>query len=331
MKIYPQPKPNTMKIEPTEGCTLACWFCAIQSIRENGASRDDQLNGQKSAPFKFMTKETMDRITLEVEKLDWAMRWEIAGRGEPTVNMNLEYLVQRIRERSPKSTIILTTNGSGLFRRLERIQKLFDAGLNILALDDYKHADFVAPIIQHFKDLEGVRDYEVMRYPEQPEANIYRRVEPDLKRVVILRDISLGGGVRNLTNQGGASGSAKADLHEPCAKPFREITFRFDGHLALCCDDWPGIFKVPGNINTDSLLSLWHSKQMEAARRNLLRGERTFGPCQGCDVRTKRNGLLPDKMGQDRGKMAMPDAESKAIIAKACAGPVLTPKIGGAS
>lgn len=326
MKIYPQPEPFTLKLEPTEGCTLACWFCGIQSIRDNGADRDKQIHGAKSSPFKFLEVATAVRLVKEVARLGWNPRWEIAGRGEPTMNPHLVEIIGTIRNHLQDATIILTTNGSGLFQRPSRIQDLFDAGLNTMALDDYKHAAFVPKIRTYLE--AGIYDFKVYEYPRDKEANPYKRT--DEKRFVILQDLVETAGhnnVRNvITNQGGASGTKKVNVKEPCSKPFRDLTIRWDGRMALCCDDWPGHFKV-GSVLDTPLDELWRSPPMEAARRRLLRGQRTFKPCAGCDVRTKRNGLLPDKMGKDKAVMSMPDAESDAVLRTATAGPVQTPKI----
>ena len=37
---------------------------------------------------------------------------------------------------------------------------------------------------------------------------------------------------------------------------------------------------------------------MGAARVKLYHGQRDFGPCNGCDARSYRTGLLPDKFGK---------------------------------
>lgn len=202
-QVYKQPAPNTIKIEPTEGCNLACWFCAIQTIRNNGASRETQTHGKASGPFKFMTPETAERISMEVARVGWTPRFEIAGRGEPTANLNLVKIVAALRKHNPRSYILLTTNGSGLARNLKRIQELFEAGVSTIALDDYTHATWVPKIVEAIET--GMFDFPLLRYPQQTEANPYHRTPPGKHRFVLLRDIIEGGGVRNLHNQGGNS------------------------------------------------------------------------------------------------------------------------------
>lgn len=322
--IYQQPPPNTIKLEPTEGCTLACWFCAIQSIRNNGANRATQTNGKTSGPFKFMTVETAERIASQVAGAGWSPRWEIAGRGEPTANAKVVEIVAAIRRHCPRSYILLTTNGSGLALRPERTRQLFDAGVNALALDDYKHAPYVAKILNYVR--MGMFDFPLMEYPQDLRANPYQRTPAKVHRFILLRDITEGGGVRTLTNQGGSSGNGELLLlRESCAKPFREMTFRHDGRVALCCDDWRGEFHLP-TIHEADILALWLHPRLDAARRLLLRKDRRFAPCHRCNVRTKRNGLLPDKMGQEKSLMGPINPQAKELILAATSGKPLTVK-----
>ena len=112
-------------------------------------------------------------------------------------------------------------------------------------------------------------------------------------------------------------------MGQRCHRPFREIFVRWDGNVAVSCDDWRGEYQC-GNVVTDGLLGVWHSEAFEAARRKLLRGERDFGPCNGCTARSFRVGLLPDKKGQDW--MEEVDDETRAVIAKTLAkGPLTKP------
>jgi hypothetical protein len=71
---------------------------------------------------------------------------------------------------------------------------------------------------------------------------------------------------------------------------------------------------------------LWNHPRFDAARRYLYRAERgEIGVCSGCNVRTYRNGLLPDKMG--KSKMFMPDATSRAFVKAAQGNKVFSIKL----
>ena len=50
-----QEPPFCIQFELTEGCNLACSFCGIQGIRDNGAHGPSNTTGKNSKPYKFMT------------------------------------------------------------------------------------------------------------------------------------------------------------------------------------------------------------------------------------------------------------------------------------
>jgi radical SAM protein with 4Fe4S-binding SPASM domain len=103
-----------------------------------------------------------------------------------------------------------------------------------------------------------------------------------------------------------------------CANPFRELAIRWDGNVAICCNDWRGIYKV-GNVVDDGLLGVWHHERMNSARRYLMQGDRkSVYPCTICDAKSYRVGLLPDKKGQV--KMRSPNETDRRLVSEAVAG-----------
>lgn len=319
--------PFAIQIEPTEGCSLACSFCGIQSIRDNGADAEANTHGKNSAPYKFMDVKTVRVVAKQAASLGWNPRWEFAMHGEPTMNKSLAEMFAAVRKYHPKGFIQLTTNGSGLLKDAPaKIQSYFDAGLNTLALDDYKHSGGWVPDI--VKQLKAAKEFTIplYRYPRDADGNPHRRHNKAF--VTVLNDISENTtGNHKLTNQGGNSFKASTkSLEQACAKPFRELSVRWDGNVALCCDDWPGKYKI-GNVHEVALEDIWYSEEFEAARRRLFLGDRNFGPCKGCDVKSTRVGLLPDKLGKHRDTMLAPDDESHAVLKRSLKGQVFTIKI----
>lgn len=311
--------PNSIQLEPAEGCTLACSFCAIQSIRDNGADRATGTHGRSSSPFRFMSLETAEAIAMGIAEAGWTSRIEFAMHGEPTANRLLPQIVAIFRSYLPHNSIMVTSNGSGFVTDgLVKMQALFDAGLNTLVLDDYKHG-----FLDKFRTLLDVLPWQTFSYPENQNAKPHERYHK--QRVIIIHDISENDtGTHQLTNQGGCSGGPSKTVMKRCAKPFREMSVRWDGNVAICCDDWTGRYKI-GNVNALSMQEIWMHDRMEAARRMLYAGDRRFGPCAGCDVKTYRNGLLPDRMGAT--EMPAPDGATHATIQEALKGAPYTIKL----
>jgi radical SAM protein with 4Fe4S-binding SPASM domain len=319
--------PFALQIEPTEGCSLACSFCGIQSIRDNGADAESGTHGKNSAPYRFMVVRTVTILSKQVNSLGWNPRWEFAMHGEPTMNKDLPLMFKAVKKHNKRAFIQLTSNGSGLLKSpVDTIRSYFEAGMSTLALDDYKHSGgWVAKIVEAVRqddDLSSVLKF----YPKDKDGNPHRRHTKRL--ITVINDISDNSeGNHQLTNQGGNSFQAtRASIEQPCAKPFRELSVRWDGNVALCCDDWVGKYKI-GNVHDVALEDIWYSEEFEAARRRLFLGDRNFGPCRGCDVKSKRVGLLPDKMGKHRDKILPPDDESHAVLKSALKGQVFTLKL----
>lgn len=321
------PAPYAIQMEPAEGCNLACSFCGISSIRNNGADAELNIHGKNSAPYRFMSLETNERVASEVAKLAWNPRFEYAMHGEPSMNQQLAEMVATTRKHNPKAYIMVTSNGGGFVKNAsERITALFDAGLNTLALDDYKHSGGLLTRVLAQID-ETLAPWHTYTYPAQPEGNPHKR--HNKRKLVVIHDISENDtGNHQLTNQGGSSFKSLGEpLAERCAKPFRELSVRWDGAVAICCDDWPGKYKI-GNVNELGLDAIWYHPRYEAARRKLYAADRDFGPgapCTGCNVRTYRNGLLPDKLG--KSTMASPDAQSANYVKQALGGQVFSIKL----
>lgn len=319
-----QEAPFTLQVEPAEGCTLACSFCGLSALRNNGADSNTGTHGKASTPFRFMELATAQRIASEVNRLGWNPRVEFAMHGEPTAHKDLATIIEIFRRLLPKVSLMVTTNGSGLLSGAA-VAKLFDAGLNTLAFDDYKHASWrerTRNALDSAADMLGVP---LLEYPANPNGNPHTRFHK--KRIVVIADISDNTtGTHLLTNQGGSVfKSLPVALHARCAKPFRELSLRWDGNVAICCDDWPGQYRI-ANINHMPLDELWNHPRFQAARLALYAGERNLlKPCNVCNVTTYRNGLLPDKFG--KVDLPKPSVDDIALMVQANNGEPFSPKL----
>ncbi len=324
--IYRQHDPWCVQIEPTEGCNLRCGFCGIHGIREKGTK--DDLSG----PYHFLTLDRARRIANSLRASGWSSRLEFAMHGEPTMNPDLLDIIATFRSALPKQSIQITTNGIPLldgrwgFPDLHSaLGALYAAGANIVALDDYR-PHRVAPLI----DPDRLPSVIVTRYPEQPDYTPNHRAKPTARHLVIVADISQTdtGTHSELSNHCGAAGPRDPVRNdEVCAMPFRELSIRWDGSVAICCDDWRGEYAV-GNAS-EGVVDLWHSPALYAARRSLLTvGRWDLSPCNGCTARTSRNGLLPDPRAPQLGREALgpvTDVDRKAIAAAHACGPLTPP------
>lgn len=303
---YVQEPPFAIQIEFVEGCNLRCDFCAVQSIQE-----------KQGKAYKFMDHPTAVRIAHEIMRLNWNSRIEFAMHGEPTLHPYCAMLVRTFREILPHNQLMLTSNGSGLLPEpYERLKELFDEGLNVFVFDAYESVKIHEKITQAmWSDPDSsipcaFPDFEAGIYPDYPEFNPHRRRPSGTRLFIWLRDISKAthGTHANLTNQGGTAAPPDYSREgQRCAKPFRELSIRWDGNIAGCCDDWRGVYKC-GNVMQTPLDEIWNGPAFDAMRHYLIVGARgNLEPCNGCNVRTNRLGLLPDKYG--KVKLPLPTSQ----------------------
>lgn len=315
---YRQDPPNVIQIEPSEGCTLACRFCSIRALTKG-----------PNTTFKFMDIETAAAVGEQVVQAQWNPRIEFAMHGEPTAHPNLPGLVSVLRSYLPQNYFLLTTNGMPLIEGgqeafEQRVEALYAAGINTIALDAYRGLKVHEFARKMRRPWLKMGDYPKDGSDFNPHP---RRSVRGPRMFIIVEDISYStsGTHAHLSNQGGTSGPKDPGYYgKPCAKTFRELGVRWDGHVALCCDDWRGNFKV-GNVASRTLEEMWHDPAMYAARKKLVRGQRDFGACDGCNHMSVRVGLLPDRKGQRTLPEA--DAHDLDLIEAAMVGQPYTPGV----
>jgi radical SAM protein with 4Fe4S-binding SPASM domain len=283
MESYP---PFTVQIEPVEGCNLDCWFCGIQSV---GKSR-------KAGGLNLMSEDTINSLAYQISELGWNPRLEFAMHGEPTLHPDLPRLIQITRHWLPKSYILVVSNGVGLLKDpIEKLNALFTAGLNTIALDNYNSNKIIDTVLREMTHTE----FQIHYYPSDIKMSPHTRRQG--RHVIIVEDITTAtvGNHATIHNAAGNAGILDHSYNgERCAKPFREISVRWDGNVSICCEDWSGECQV-GNITTRGLGAVWDSPEMGAFRRILYQGRRELIPtCAGCSYRSYRTGLLPDRLGR---------------------------------
>lgn len=313
--------PFCVKVSVTEGCNLRCSFCGISGIREPGP------RGDRSGPYKHMTLRTAEAIAEQVVLAGWTPRLEFAGMGEPTLHPDLATIFSIFRGYLPRSQIMLTTNAVPLLDEpgfAARTDALFDAGLNIMALDDYR-PHRVAPVAREYR-RDGVR---VVEYPDDPTGNPHQRRPPGYRMVSIMRDIAITAeGTHSksiLSNHCGAAAPRDPESSGRCANPFRDLMVRWNGRINLCCEDWRGEYRL-GSVDESTLGDVWLGDEMMAIRRRLYAGLRDRGPCDGCTAVSRRVGLLPDKMG--KSAMRPPDERDDETIARVLSVPSVAEEEG---
>ena len=214
---------------------------------------------------------------------------------------------------------MMTTNGGGLLSNTtEKIDGLLKH-INTIAMDDYENVNIVDKIRKNYKGK-----HEFKFYPDDPKVNPHRRRGRNEKLLVVIRpiDIETKGVHATINNHCGAGAPLNDSANgKRCAKPFREMSVRWDGQVSLCCNDWRGVYDC-GSVQSKDIEEIWNGPEFGAARNKLYHGLRDFGPCQGCDALSYRPGLLPDQKGKE--ELPLPTKEDLKVIKRLERNPPMT-------
>lgn len=286
--------PFCVQIEFTQGCNRDCEFCGTRGIEKK---------------IHYTTPQTISHIAGLLKKFGYEGRILLAGHGEPTLNPEAAKLVGILRANLPSAHISMFTNGYAVLKNPELMHRLFAAGLDSLMFDEYSDN----AIFNKVMNLEGLSRYtvDVLR---KGTALFDRKKK---KRVVIAPPIEQGERRMNrkLCNHCGAGmPPMKQPLEKKCSIIFRDFFIRYDGNVAICCNDFRGEYYVCNILNCRTFEEAYYHPRLEAARRRLMQNDRRFYPCSICDVTPLRPGLLPDKQG--KLMMPLPTAEDIATTEK---------------
>lgn len=293
---YKQNPPFSIQVEFTEGCNRGCSFCGLRGMRKKG-----------TLPYYYMTRETATRIADEIARVGWNSRIIFSMHGEPTLNNNWLNIIKLFRKKLPNAILSMMSNGYAIANDSDMgaiLSKISKSGLNDLIIDMYTPND------DGHKIKDFCDDANLKYWILEKGVPLYSSSHSKF-RILFNPPIQTDEGAainRHLCNHCGAAAPLDFSYEgKRCARPFREMTFRYNGAVALCCNDFRGQYPI-GNIMDSDIEEIWQDKKFQAARILLYAGERgAFVPCRGCNALSHRVGLLPDLKGQQE----MPEVTDK--------------------
>jgi MoaA/NifB/PqqE/SkfB family radical SAM enzyme len=268
-------RPYSINIETVQGCNRRCYFCGTMGMEK---------------VLHFVELSQVEHTFKLLRKANFKGSIRFAAHGEPTLHPKIAQIVNLARKALPRVALNLFTNGTVIEKKPSLVDDLFNAGLNNLIVDEYTDH-----LVGKFIESDPTcKKYQIVR--EKAGVELITK-DPRKKRICIVPPIE--GGTKNdakrkLCNQCGA---ALPPLKEPmkarCSVVFRELTIRWNGEVAMCCNDFRGLYRVGNIMECSDLEQIWFHHRFEAARRILFTGNRNFFPCNICDVKPNRPGLLP--------------------------------------
>jgi len=249
------PLPSVVEISESGTCNRVCAFCP--------RSDPDFPN-----EMKFVEPALLDKVTRQLAEVDYRGIFLFSGFVEPLVDKNIFDHLKIVRGNLPLAQIDMVTNGDVL--DLKRLKRLFSSGLSTLLISVYD-GEAEAEDFEVLCQKAGLRnDQYVIRH---------RYLPPE-------QDFGI-----TLSNRAGLMGNAEflipavvEPLKKPCYYPHYTFFFDYLGDVLLCPHDW-GKKRVVGNLVEQNFMDIWTGPEMSAARDHLVMSDRSFQPCDVCDVK----------------------------------------------
>ena len=264
------PIPKMIMLETRSKCNGLCSFCPANALVDN---RGDTL----------MEEDLFDKVINDLIEMDYSNRLSLYNNNEPFLDERIYKFIFKARQSLPKAYIELKSNGTLVSK--EKILKAFNAGLDMLYINDYNDfPEHTSNILKLKKDLRQIR-----RFGENSkDNNNFHRIEIGLRdRGQILG--SRGGKSPNKKNY-----SVNPHKKSMCFRPCEMMTISPKGDISICCEDfdWSMAFF---NVREKSLAQIWSSKEWRKIRGKLLEGQRDWHEsCTNCDVQGHSYELLRD-------------------------------------
>lgn len=267
-----------LSVETTSHCNRSCSFCPVSTGRRDFASvsMDDAL---------------FEKIVAELEGLRWGGVLQLFLLNEPLLDRKLRARLSAIRDRVPRATVYLSTNGDPVAPpgrdaawSVERMLELYDAGATTINVNVYDAGPEQAGRYGALVDAL-VATGRVWRTSHKYNA------KPRGTKWIALTDMRperLSSSVVDMFHrrtQEERSRSGAKGGH--CARTQRHLVITYEGKVPVCCAVDPTHPDTPimGDVRSSSLVEVWNSEQLFRYRFHTQRGLRDLPACDTCSHR----------------------------------------------
>jgi len=248
------PLPAIIEISNSGTCNRKCSFCP--------RSDPDYKHVNE-----FFPNDLHDRLCEELSEFNFKGIFAYSGFNEPLLKKDIARDIKAVRKFLPTSKIEIVTNGDVLNHK--RLEKLFEAGLTTILISVYDGKEQEEKFYKMCKDLNLKDSSYIIRNRYMPEHLDF--------------GITLSNRAGNLSNTEYKVSSPREPLKQNCTYPSYMFFVDYNGDVLMCSHDW-GKKLVLGNLNKENFINIWNSKKSLIARKKLNNANRSFAPCDICDV-----------------------------------------------
>jgi radical SAM protein with 4Fe4S-binding SPASM domain len=250
---------SVVNIELTNKCQKNCWMCGRRKAERDYPELYKNYNQDMS----------LDLLDLIANHIPRDIVIQFHNNGEPLIYLNLGKALDRF----PNNIKCLNTNGILLLEKANEIINKLDT-LTISVIENGPEEDEQYEIVQKFLELKGTRKpYMIYRLLGNVINNSRWRNLPGLICTRILHN-----------PMGSFNYTKKVTIPEIgiCLDLLNHLAIDIDGNVSICVRFDPHKYGVLGNIQNESLRSLWDKKKYYIQEH--LKGNRKCNQlCATCD------------------------------------------------
>jgi len=217
-----------------------------------------------------------NKIIEELKSVSYQGKILFSGFSEPMLHKSINDFVKIAVEKIPGVRVEIVTNGDVFLNKSgsDILEKLFDVGLSAISISLYDGPHQVE-YFQKLKRRGKYNDNQVILRRRYLENGNYGMVISNRGGLVQSNKYRDENDKPVLNN--------KLPLNKPCYYPFYMMKIDSNGDVLICSHDWRKQ-RVLGNLNSESIMNIWHGDELFFVRSNLTKNNRNIEPCNICDV-----------------------------------------------
>ena len=246
------PLPANIEISNSGVCNRKCSFCPRSDPNY------EHVN-------EFFSNDIHDKLCQDLSEYDYKGIFSYCGFNEPLLKKDIYRDIKVARKFLPNAKIEIVTNGDAL--NTDRLKRLYDAGLTTLLISVYDGKKEEDQFHKMCEDLKLPKSSYIIR-------NRYMSEEFDYGLTLVNRNELYKNKDKKIE---------KSKTSVKCTYPSYMFFVDYNGDVLMCSHDW-GKKMVLGNLKKETFLKIWTAQRAISARKKLCNGQRSFSPCNQCNV-----------------------------------------------
>jgi radical SAM protein with 4Fe4S-binding SPASM domain len=207
-----------------------------------------------------MSRLLIDKLSSELQKINYGGAIALCGYGEPLLHKDIIYITRKL---SKVSSVEIVTNGDALTSKM--LKNLHSANASRVLVSMYDGPEQIKKFKKIIKNSKVPEELIILRDRWYDKDNNF-----GVKLTNRTGTIKIGNQVSNST-------------HTTCFYPSYQFLIDWNGDVFLCPQDWQRRVSM-GNMMQENIFNIWAGKIITRYRKELLKGKRASSPCNTCNA-----------------------------------------------